>query len=182
VDGHRFAALALILALSAAGCSGKTASAPPLVPASLASGPPVAFSYEALSGKPLSTESVAGRVTVIGFIATYDLHSQAEVRFLTSLGRNHVPRINVAFLVLEAPENLPMIKAFVASLGITDPVAIADADTIAGKGPFTGLHHVPSVVILDQQGREVWRHLGILQERELEQAVRAVEGPGREAR
>jgi len=176
VDGVRFAALIVTLALSLAGCSGGAASGPQPVPASSASGPPVSFSYEALSGKPLSTETVAGRVTVIGFIATYDLHSQAEVRFLTSLGRRHTPRINVAFLVLEAQENRPLIEAFVASLGITDPVAIADADTIAGKGPFAGLHHVPSVVILDQRGREVWRHLGIVQEGELEQAVRAVEG------
>jgi hypothetical protein len=135
----------------------------------------VSFSYEALDGKPLSTETVAGRVTLIGFIATYDNFSQAEARFLLNLGRRHTPRINVAFVVLEAKENRPLVEAFVAALGITDPVALADADTIAGQGPFVGLHHVPSVVILDRRGREAWRHIGMVEEPEIERALRAVE-------
>lgn len=168
---------ALGLALSLAACGGSTPAPAPIAAAPTASGPPVAFAYEALDGKPLSSETVAGRVTVIGFITTYDVPSQAEVRFLSSLGRHHAPRINVAFLVLERQDNRPLIEAFVSALGITDPVAIADAETIAGRGPFAGLHHVPSVVILDRQGREAWRHLGVVQENDLEQAVREVEAP-----
>jgi hypothetical protein len=119
---------------------------------------------------------------VIGFITTYDVPSQAEVRFVMNLARHHVPRLNVAFLVLEARENRPLVEAFVTALGIQDPVAIADADTIAGQGPFARLHHVPSVIILDRQGREAWRHIGLVQEGELEQAVRGVEGPAPRAR
>lgn len=111
----------------------------------------------------------------MGFITTYDVASQAEVRFLVGLGRTHAPRLNVAFVVLEGRENRPLIEAFAAALSIPYPVAIADAETLEGQGPFAGLHHVPSVVILDRQGREVWRHLGLIKEAELEQAVRAVE-------
>lgn len=168
--------LAVSLALFGTGCGGPAAEGPAPASAPGALTPPIAFSFETLDKKPLSTETVAGRITLIGFIATYDVASQAEVRFLSSLGRHHTPRVNVAFLVLEAEENRPLIETFVAALGISDPVAIADLDTIAGKGPFAGLHHVPSVIILDRQGREVWRHLGLVQEAELEQAVRAVEG------
>jgi len=167
------------LSLWAGGCGGSTASQAAPAKPEAAPGPPIVFSYEALSGKPLSTESVAGRLTVIGFITTYDVPSQAEVRFLMNVGRRHTPRINVAFLVLEATENKPLVEAFVSALGISEPVALADAETIAGKGPFAGLHHVPSVIILDQQGREAWSHLGIVQEGELEQALRALEGPAK---
>jgi hypothetical protein len=142
---------------------------------SATSGTPISFSYEALDGKPLSTASLAGRVTVIGFIATYDVASQAEVRFILDVGRTHAPRLNVAFLVLERKENRPLVDAFVAALSIPYPVALADEETIEGQGPFAGLHHVPSVVILDRQGREVWRHIGLIKEAELEQAVRAAE-------
>ena len=77
--------------------------------------------------------------------------------------------------MLEVPDNRPLAEAFVAALGLKIPVAMADAATIAGDGPFAGLHHVPSIVILDREGREAWRHLGFIEQKELEQAVRAVE-------
>jgi hypothetical protein len=114
-------------------------------------------------------------VSVIGFLATYDRDCQAEARYLALLERHHSPRLNVVALVLEAPDNLPLVEAFVAFLGLTYPVAMADAPTIAGNGPFAGLHHVPSVVILDRAGREAWRHVGFVDQAALEAAVRAVE-------
>jgi hypothetical protein len=161
----------------AAGCSAEptTQAETP----SIALGPIVHFEFATLDDKPLTTASVAGRNTVIGFIATYDQASQAQARFLTGLYHHHTPRLNVAALVLEPPENRPMVEAFVASLKLPYPVAIADRATIAGKGPFQGLHHVPSVVVLDAAGREVWRHVGLVEGDELERAILAVEAAQR---
>jgi hypothetical protein len=138
-------------------------------------GPLVRYSFQAVDGRPISTRSMANRVTVIGFLATYDVPSQVEARFLAMLERRHSPKINVAALVLEAPENQPLVEAFVTSLRLEYPIAMADAATIAGEGPFAGLHHVPSVVVLDRAGREAWRHAGLVNEAVLEAAVRAVE-------
>ncbi len=121
-------------------------------------------------------------MSVIGFLTTYDVHSQAEARYLALLERHHTPRVNVVALMLEAQENLPLVEAFVASLGLRYPVAIADAPTIAGEGAFAGLHHVPSVVVLDRAGREAWRHVGFVDETTLETAVRAVEAASPPAR
>lgn len=180
--------LFMLIALGAAtGCgAGAPPSVAPEAPAP-PSGPPLSFAYETLDGKALSSETTAGRFTVIGFITTYDLASQAEVRFLSGLGRSHAPRTNVAALVLEPRDNRPLVEAFVASLGIWFPVALADAETIAGRGPFEGLHHVPSVLILDKRGREAFRHVGLIDQSELDAALRAVEraaasGAGPEAR
>jgi hypothetical protein len=145
------------------------------LPPASALGPPLRFSYRAIDGRPISTESLTNRVSVIGFLTTYDVHSQAEARLLVAIERHHTPRVNVAALMLEAPENLPLVEAFSASLGLGYPVAIADAATIAGEGAFAGLHHVPSVVVLDRAGREAWRHVGFVNEAALEAAVRAVE-------
>jgi hypothetical protein len=145
-----------------------------LPPASVAAGP-VLFTYETIDGRALSTESLANRISVIAFLATYDVHSQAEARLLASLRRHHSPRLNVAALVLEPPENRPLVEAFASSLGLDYPIALADAATIAGEGPFANLHHVPSVVVLDRAGHEVWRHVGFVSEAGLEAAVREVE-------
>jgi hypothetical protein len=159
--------LARIVALAAAlaacpACGGPSAS--PVPAASLkAPGPAPRFAFQALDGRAISSESLSNRVTGIAFLTTYDVHSQAEARLLAQIERHHSPRVNVVALVLEAPENRPLVEAFVVSLGIGYPVALA------------GLHHVPSVVVLDRAGQEAWRHVGFVGEAALDAAVRAVE-------
>jgi hypothetical protein len=157
-----------------AGCASK-GQAPDASVSANTSTAPLQFAYTAIDGRAISTEKLRNRISVIGFFTTYDMASQQQAHFLGLLERHHTPRLNVAALMLEAPENLPLVEAFVASLGLRYPVAIADSATIAGEGPFTGLHHVPSVVILDRAGKEVWRHVGFLNEAGLEAAARAVE-------
>ena len=148
----------------------------PVTPAAAATrGPPLRFAYEGLDGRPVSSDALANRVSVIGLLTTYDVHSQVEARFLVATLQRHTPRINVVALMLEAPENKPLVEAFTRSLGLPYPVALADAATIAGEGPFAGLHDVPSVVILDRQGREAFRHAGLLDAAMLDAALRAVE-------
>jgi hypothetical protein len=164
-----------VLALALLSCSGDPRPPAIELPRASAVGPPLRFAYQAIDGRPVSTEELFNRVSVIGFLTTYDVHSQAEARLLAAIARHHTPRINVVALVLEAPENRPLVEAFAASLGLGYPVALADAATIAGEGPFAGLHHVPSVVVLDRAGREAWRHVGFVSEAALEAAIRAVE-------
>lgn len=153
--------------------------APPAVDApptaALGRGPRLHFEYVTIDERALSSETLAGRFSVITFIATYDVASQAQARFLADLLRDHKPRINAAALVLEAQENKPLVEAFVGSLRLSYPVALADAATIAGEGPFAGLHHVPSVVVLDREGREVWRRIGLIDEAALDAALTSLE-------
>ncbi|MFO0757570.1 MAG: TlpA disulfide reductase family protein [Byssovorax sp.] len=171
------AAQALLASILVAGiaCSSPAAPPPERPRPEVPAGRILSFSFETVDGKPLSTETVAGRFTVIGFIATYDIASQAEARFIGGLARHHAPRINAALLALEPRDNLPLVQAFAQGMGIELPVALADAATIAGEGPFAGLHHVPSVVLLDRQGREVWRRVGLTDEATIELALRAAE-------
>jgi hypothetical protein len=172
------AARALVIALAAITAI-SCGSPAPSVEAPASSLPPrgarIQFEFTTIDDKPLSTETLAGRISVIGFIATYDARSQGQARFLEDLLRRHKPRLNVAVLVLEPAENKPLVEAFTSSLGLSYPVAFADAATIAGTGPFTGLHHVPSVVILDRQGKEAWRYFGLVEASALEVVVREVE-------
>lgn len=171
-DAPRSSLLGLTLVACAASAPLTEPTQPPAIAASVA---PVPFAFETLDSKPLSTESLRGRISAIGFITTYDVASQAQARFLAAIARQHVPRINVALLVLEAPDNVPLVQAFTEALPFKGPVAMADAATIAGKGPFAGLHHVPAVVLLDRRGAEVWRSIGLTDEAALEQAIRRVE-------
>src|SRR5690606_17828606 len=80
--GATVTSVGLAVALGAAGCvADAPAEAPVLPTASFApepgpGTPPVAFAWTDLRGRPLSTASMRGRVTVLAFIATYDVASQ----------------------------------------------------------------------------------------------------------
>jgi len=128
----------------------------------VAPGAPLSFAYTTLDGRAVSSARYRDRMTVIALAATYDTASQAQARFVNSVYQRHAPRINALLLVLEPADHLPLAEAFVQSLDLRYDAALADADTIAGKGLFPGLHHVPSIVLLDRDGREVWRQLGVV--------------------
>jgi hypothetical protein len=165
------------MGLAGLGCGSSESAAkpPPAAPVPADRGAPVVFELATINNKPLSTATLAGRISVIAFLATYDMASQAQARFLGDLVRSHKPRINAAVIILELPENKPMVEAFVAALEPPYPVAMADPATLAGEGPFRGLHHVPSIVILDRQGREAYRRLGLIEASALEEILREVE-------
>jgi hypothetical protein len=129
---------------------------------------PVAIDYPLLLGGRVTTADLAGRMSLVALVATYDTASQAMVRILATVVRRHKPRINGLAVVLEPENNLPLAQAFASAMDLPFPVAMADEPTLAGRGPFSGLHHVPSIVMLDRQGREVWRRLGMVTPEELE--------------
>ncbi|NUP04559.1 MAG: TlpA family protein disulfide reductase [Polyangiaceae bacterium] len=173
----------MVLSLGIAACApaapeGETPTASPLASAgeAPASGDAVVFQWPNVTGGgQISNADLAGRVSVLVFVTTYDVPSQAQVRFLTQLSRDHVPRLNVVAVVLEPPEHQPMAAAYASTLDLKYPVVMADAATIRGEGPFAGLHHVPAVAILDRQGRERFRNLGLMDQAALEAAVVKVE-------
>jgi len=135
----------------------------------------VAFSYTTLDGKTWSTNDLHGRFSVLAFVTTYDAASQAQARFVTSVMRHHVPKINAGLVVLEPEDHRILVEAFTKVVDPPYPVVMADEATIAGNGPFTGLHHVPSVVILDPEGGESWRHLGLATSDQIDEVLVALE-------
>lgn len=171
-------ALALVLVgCAAAPDEGTSPTASALTPVGTVEvkGDPLAFRYPNVLGGDLASDDLRGRVTVLLLITTYDVPSQAEVEFLTRLHKEHVPRLNTALIVLEPPESRDIVREYVRALAIDYPVGMADAATIAGRGPFKELQHVPSVIILDREGKERFRHLGPMKYADLKAAVNKVE-------
>ena len=172
--------LVLTLPLTAVAC-GEAPSGEPKTPtetpdpiAITPSGKPERqFRYQTLTGQLVTDRTYRGRMTLVLLAATYDAGSQVQARYLETVVRRHAPRINALMLVMEPPQNAPLAEAFAASLGLSYDVALAGRATIAGEGPFPGLHHVPSLVLLDRQGREVWRHLGVIAAQPLDEAIAA---------
>ena len=135
------------------------------------SGEPIYFSFGTTEGAEFSSESTRGRATVVLFVTTFDLASQAEARNLNDVFRTYRPRINAGVVVLEAPKYATFAEVFRTSLGLKYPVAIADAGTIAGGGPFGAVDRVPTLIVLDRDGREVTRLVGLQKASEIEAAL-----------
>jgi hypothetical protein len=175
----RALALALATLIGCGASASTTPERPELSPVEVASpeqlGPPVEFAWTSIRGGEATSEAMRGRTTLLVFGTTYDVASQAQVRFVTAVVRRHTPRINALLVVLEQPENRILVEAFANAFDLPYPVALADAATIAGEGAFRGLHHVPSVVVLDALGRERARHLGLLDEAGLEELLSKVD-------
>ncbi len=121
---------------------------------------PVDFAFDSLDDRPVSSEATRGKPTVIAFADTGSLPAQAQVDFLVAMAKRDADKVNYAVVALEAPSNRELVELYRKSLGITFPVALADAATLAGAGPFGDVTALPVTVILDRAGRIVWRVAG----------------------
>jgi hypothetical protein len=119
-------------------------------------------------GEEVSAETMRGRVTALIFVTTFDLASQVAAKQLNQALHTHVPRINVAAVVLEAPKYATLADVFRSSLRLSYPVAIADLDLLARNSTLGEVRSVPTLVILDKHGREMSRHYGAFSNQELD--------------
>lgn len=147
-------------------------------PASTAATPaartaPVAFNFPAVGDDVVvSSQTMRGRPTALVFITTFDLACQLLARRLGELVVEFTPRANAAAVVIEAPQYAELLPAYRDALSLPYPVVMADFATQSGAGPFGPVTVVPTVVVLDREGREVWRHEGAVDSSEIEAALR----------
>lgn len=141
----------------------------------VALGPPIVFAFGTTEGDEFGSAATRGRVTAVLFVTTFDLASQAEAKHLNEVLRSHTPRINAGAVVLEVPKHAVLADVFKKSLGLSYPVAIADNSTLEGTGPFGSIPGVPTLVILDRAGREVIRRTGLMNPRQIDEALSLAE-------
>ncbi len=110
---------------------------------------------------------MVGKPTVLSFVTTWDLSSQAQVDYLVPMAKK-TSGANFALVALQEPKDRELVEAYKAALHVDFPVALAgDPAIIAGGGPFGDVHEIPTTVILDRTGRMVWRHVGLAKPEEI---------------
>lgn len=168
----RSAATFVALALGAGSCS-SAATAPATASASARSAP-VAYEFPSAGETALvSGETMRGRVTALIFITTFDLASQLTARRLGDVLVSFTPRANAAAVVVEAAVYAELLPAYRTALALPFPVVMADFATQRGAGPFGAITRVPTLVVLDRDGRVVSRHEGALEPDEIRAALRS---------
>jgi hypothetical protein len=167
------AAVGVILALAAGtgGCAGAAPATPISSPGARSA--PIQFEFPSVGDDAVvSSETQRGRVTALVFITTFDLASQLVARRLADALVSFTPRANAAAVVVEAPAYAELLPAYRTALSLPYPVVMADFATQRGAGPFGSVTHVPTLVVLDREGREVSRHRGSIEPDEIRAALR----------
>lgn len=166
--------LGLAMGACGGGAGGPGGAAPPGI-STAASSPALSFEFDSLDDRPASAEATRGKPTVLAFVTTGSLPSQAEVDFLVAMAAHDGDRTNYLVVALDPGENRELVELYRKALKIPFPVAMADDASRTGAGPFGDVTAVPVTVVLDRAGRMVARFEGrIVKSEELRTALRGL--------
>jgi hypothetical protein len=135
---------------------------------------PVAFSFDSLDDRPLSSMALRGKPAVLAFVASDDLASQAQAGFLASMAKNDGDRVTYALVAVEAPDRRELVEGFQSffesKFGVSLRTGMVDDDFLLGLGPFGDVRRL-TVLVLDSGGRVVWQKTGIAKPPEIRAAM-----------
>lgn len=117
------------------------------------------LAFETLAGAPAKLSDLKGKVVVLNFWATWCAPCREEMPSLDRLQAAFDPNdVVVVALAVErsAPER---IKAFLDEAGVSRLAVYRDATAATSRA--VGLPGLPATLLVDRQGREVGRVLGI---------------------
>ena len=120
-----------------------------------------AWIFATPDGVPYTSNEAMGRTTVVLFLTTYDTASQIAATRLNVEIHQLKRRINALGVALEPPNHALLVGVFHDSLHLSYPLLMPDPSTLAGHGPFGAIDVVPTWVILDGSGRQIWRGVGV---------------------
>ncbi len=172
--GVSFAVMSLLIA---AGCHPSAEPVAPSGPVAVPAAARVEFELRELGGEPVTSATTRGRALCVLFVTTYDLASQVEARRVDEVVVAYERRVSGLFVVLEEGQYAPLAAGFRDALALASPVAMADPATLAGEGPFGRIDRVPTLVVLDAEGRETSRRAGVLTRSDVEAALLSALGP-----
>jgi thiol-disulfide isomerase/thioredoxin len=108
------------------------------------------FKLTDLSGNPLTTDQLSGRVVLVEFWATWCPPCRSTLQWLGQLKQRYGDNLAVVAVAVESPEE--QIRSTVKSLSPDLRWAIADAPTAAAFGDITS---VPTMFLFDRSGKTV---------------------------
>jgi hypothetical protein len=178
--GGSILAVAAALACVLAGCGPKADPGPP-VGVSTKAGEPLpssekaaVYAFDSLDERPVSSETMRGKPTVIVFVSTGDIVGQAQVSYLVHMAKADGDRVNYAMIALHPRKEIVLVEAYCKTLGVEFPVALGDSAATNAAGPFGEIPAVPTLVVLDREGRLVWKHTGLAKHDEIRSHMRGL--------
>lgn len=149
---------ALSICWSYLSCWSETTETPAAAPVARTSAPWVLANT---NGTSVSSSDFLGRTTIIVFVTTHDAAAQIAVNKLESCLHALTRRANAAAIAMEPPDHVLLVQTFHDALHLTYPVLMPDPATLAGEGPFGHVEAVPTWIVFNSSGSEIWRGVGV---------------------
>lgn len=127
------------------------------------------FRLETLDGKRIGPRDFAGKVVVVEFGATWCLPCHLQARVLESVQRDYGPR-GLQVLTVDVGEPREVVERFYAQSPAPYPILLDPDDTTSVPLRVSVL---PTLLVLDREGRVVYLRSGIADRRTLDEVVRA---------
>jgi thiol-disulfide isomerase/thioredoxin len=125
---------------------------------------------QTLDGKPLTLASANGKVILLNFWATWCGPCRMEIPGLIELQKQYKDSLQIMSLLVDV-DDVDDAKKFVADAELNYPVGVATNDVRIQYGGVTAL---PTVFVIDTQGRIVQKHVGLFDPRLYELETRAL--------
>ena len=132
-----------------------------------------AFTLEDLAGRSVSLDDLLGKAVVLDFWATWCAPCVFQIPVLNAFHAQHGGRVAVIGVSVDAAGR-DVVASFADEHGITYPVLLGDE----GLAQRYGAMGFPTLFVLRPDGQIDSAHVGVVDQPDLEEAVRAALGPG----
>ena len=140
--------------------------------------PAPAFEVTTLDGARIVSDSLAGKVVLVNFWATWCPPCRLEMPGIERVWRDRRDAGFVVIGIATDETGEAGVRAFVAERGVTYPIAMATPAVVRAFGGYRGL---PTSILIDRDGRIRYRITGYYVEPALRAAVsRLLESPADE--
>jgi thiol-disulfide isomerase/thioredoxin len=130
------------------------------------------FQLQSLDGQPVTLSAASGKVVLLNFWATWCGPCRMEIPDLIELQKQYKDRLQIISLLVDV-EDLEDAKDFVRESGINYQVGLATTEV---RLQYGGISALPTLFVLDPQGRIVQKHVGLSDPRLYEIEIRALLG------
>ena len=138
-----------------------------------APGQTVTFTLPDAAGTDVKLSDARGSIVLLSFWASWCTPCKEEIPLLQDLQDRYADQgLKIMLVNVDTPDKLSEARAYVASLGVT-MTALFDPDS-STTGFLNPDNDLPFALMVDRQGREIYRHHGFApgDETELEDIVK----------
>jgi len=120
--------------------------------------PVASFSVHDLDGRPITSESLRGKVTIVNFWATWCPPCRAEIPDLIALQAKYRDQLQI--IGVSQDETGPeVVRQFALAQHMNYPVVMSTPEL---ERVFTGIYALPTSFVIDRNAQVVQKHVGML--------------------
>jgi cytochrome c biogenesis protein CcmG, thiol:disulfide interchange protein DsbE len=128
------------------------------------------FALKDMDGKPLTLAGLRGKVVLLNFWATWCGPCREEIPSLIALQKLYKDRLQIVGMLTD-DDDQAMLRKLIEAEGINYPVTLATPEI---RMEYGGIPALPTLFVINSEGRVVQKHVGLFNPALYETEVRAL--------